>query len=122
MSIVTVYTPLTGPLSTAQADYKAVSLVSSNKAKLVVPHSRAGSLWVSMTELVGTEKVTVAVWPSWTETVLGVKESELIVAVVHGSVTVMSKTVFSASVEGVKVVEPEGPFEAMVNVLESLTV
>lgn len=75
-----------------------------------------------MTLLVGTEKVTVTVLPSSTETVLGEKDRELIVAVEHGSVTVMSKTVLSPSAEGVNVVEPAGPFDAIVSVLLSLTV
>ena len=47
-------------------------------------------------------KVAVAVLPSVTEIVDGVKVRALIVAVAQGSVTVIVKTTLSASVLGVK--------------------
>ena len=50
----------------------------------------------------GAEKVAVAVLPSVTETVEGVKLSVLIVAVAQGSVTVIVKTTLSESLLGVK--------------------
>ena len=99
-----------------------MSLVSSKSWNEVEPQSKAGSLCVSITLFVGTEKVTVVELPSSTETVLGEKDRELIVAVVQGSVTVISKTVLSESAEGVKVVEPAGPLDAIVRVLLNLTV
>lgn len=56
-----------------------------------------------MTLLVGTVKVDVAVAPSITEMEAVVKVRALMVADRHGSVTVIVKTVFSASFAGVKV-------------------
>ena len=85
------------------------------------PHRRAGSLWVSITLFVGSLKVVVAVPLSTTEIVDGLKERELIVAVVQGSTTVTVNTIFSESPEGVNVVEPAGPLLAIVIAFESLT-
>ena len=75
-----------------------------------------------MTLFVGTVKVAVVEAPSVTETLVGEYVRELIVAVVQGSVTTISKTTFSLSPDGVKVVEPAGPLDAIVMVFESLTV
>ena len=51
----------------------------------------------------------------------GEKTRELIVADVHGSVTVIVNTVFSESVDGVNVEDPAGPLLAIVMVFETLT-
>ena len=74
-----------------------------------------------MTLLVGAEKVVVAVPPSVTEIVDGLNVRALIVAVSHGSVITIVNTTFSASVDGVKVVEPAGPLLAIVIVFDNLT-
>ena len=95
VSTVIVYTPLTGPVIYAQlVDDKAVSFVSSKRAKEVVPQRRAGSFLASMTLLVGTVKVVVAVEPSITEIADGAKTSALIVAVTQGSTIVIVNTIF----------------------------
>ena len=70
-------------------------------------------------------KVAVAVLPSVTDTVDGVKLKELIVAVAQGSVTVMVKTTLSESVLGVKysvaVVPALGPLFYILRLLDNLT-
>ena len=75
--------------------------------------------------MVGAVNVAVAVLPSVTETVDGVKLRALIVAVAQGSVTVIVKTTFSASVLGVKysvaVVPALGPLFYILRLLDSLT-
>ena len=121
VSIVMVYTPLTGPESTAQGLARAVSLVSRKSSKDVDPQRRAGSSWVAITLLMGALNVVVAEAPSCTEIVVGEKVIALIVAVTHGSTTVMEKRTLSLSVAGVKVVEPPGPLLVIVIVLPTLT-
>ena len=71
--------------------------------------------------MVGALKVVVAVPLSCTEMEDGEKTRELIVADVHGSVTVIVNTVFSESVDGVNVEDPAGPLLAIVMVFETLT-
>ena len=103
VSIVIVYSPLAaGPVRTAQADVRAVSLVSEYRANEVAPQRRSVTPRPSITLFVGAVKVAVAVLPSVTETEDGVKLRALIVAVAQGSVTVIVKTTLSASVLGVK--------------------
>jgi len=85
---------------------KARSLVFSKIAKEVVPQSRAGSFLLSITLLVGTVKVVVATFPSITDIVDGEKTTELIVAVVQGSIIVIVKTIFYESEEGEKTLVP----------------
>jgi len=70
--------------------------------------------------LTGTVKVVICELPSITETVEGDKVTSLIVADAHGSTIVIVNTVLSASLAGVKVVDPPGPLELIVKVLESL--
>ena len=103
VSIVIVYSPLAaGPVRTTHADVRAVSLVSEYRANEVAPQRRSVTPRPSITLLVGAVKVAVAVLPSVTETVDGVKLRALIVAVAQGSVTVIVNTTLSASVLGVK--------------------
>lgn len=94
----------------------------SKIAKEVVPQRRAGSFLLSMTLFVGTEKVVVATFPSITEIVVGEKMTELIVAVVQGSIIVIVKTIFYESDEGVKTLVPAVcSVFVIVIVFESLT-
>ena len=74
-----------------------------------------------MTLLVGAEKVVVAVVPSVNEIDPGLNTRAFIEADEHGSVIVIVNIVFSASVDGVKVVDPAGPLLAIVMVFDNLT-